>query len=165
MKKINKLEKSKKNSKTVKKERGRFFDFNKEVFSGEIGALLGSALVSFLSSLIAGNEKFVPTFSVVGSILGSTIFFLSAKMYNKKKVGELSIKNMLHDLVYYTPAAALLRILFGYPLLYMFSEFFVGQRFGAFISGALGEFLSFLIFLVLINIYRLVLLKVFKKRI
>jgi hypothetical protein len=148
------------------KERGRFFDFNKEIIFGEIGALLGSALGGYFSFLITHNEKFIPTFSVIGSILGSTTFFLSTKIYNKRKKKELSLKNLIHDLAYYTPVAAPLRIFVGYPLLYLFTRYIVRNTpLGAFYAGALGEFLSFLIFLFFINIYRIILFRFFKKRI
>jgi len=148
-----------------KKKRGRLFDFNKEIIFGEIGAILGSSLGAYLSFLISGNEKLIPTFTVIGSILGSTTFFLSTKIYNKRKRKELSLRNLIHDLMYYTPVAASLRIFLGYPLLYFFTRYFVRSDIGAFYSGALGEFLSFLIFLFLINIYRVILLYIFKKRI
>lgn len=143
----------------------RFFDFNKEIIFGEIGALLGSALGSYLSFLISHNEKLIPIFSVVGSFLGSTTLYLSTKIYNKRKRKELSLRNLIHDLMYYTPAAAPLRIFIGYPLLYFFTRYFVKNGLGAFYSGALGEFLSFLIFLFLINMYRIILFRFFKKRI
>lgn len=149
----------------MKKEKGRLFDFNKEIIFGEIGALLGSSLGAYLSFLISGNEKFIPTFSVVGSMLGSTTFYLSTKVYNKRKRKELSLRNLIRDLVYYTPVAAPLRIFIGYPLLYFFTRYFVKIGIGPFYSGAIGEFLSFLIFLAMINIYRVILFYVFKKRI
>lgn len=143
----------------------RFLDFNREVISGEIGALLGSAFGSYLSFFISGNEKLIPSFSVVGSMLGSTTLYLSAKIYNKIKRKEFSFRNLVHDLIYYTPVAAPLRIFIGYPLLYFFTRYFVRNGIGAFYSGALGEFLSFLAFLLMINIYRLILAGVFKRRI
>ena len=148
-----------------KKVSGRLFDFNKEIIFGEIGALLGSSLGAYFSFLIWQNEKLIPTFSVVGSMLGSTLFFLSTKIYNKRKRKELSLRNLIHDLMYYTPVAASLRIFIGYPLLYFFTRYFVRSDIGAFYSGALGEFLSFLIFLFLINMYRIILFRFFKKKI
>lgn len=149
----------------MKKEKGRLVDFNKEIVFGEIGALVGSSLGAYLSFIISGNEKLVPTFSVVGSMLGSTVLYLSTKIYDKIKRKELSLKNLIHDLIYYTPVAAPLRIFMGYPLLYFFARFFLRNGVGAFYSGALGEFLSFLVFLLMINIYRIVLFRFFKKRI
>lgn|GEM_PF-987414 len=150
--------------KKIKNNKGRFLDFNKEIISGEIGALLGSSLGSYLSSLIL-NESLVPAFAVAGSILGSTLLFLSTKIYNKKKRKELSFRNIFNDLKYYTPAAATLRISAGYPLLYLFTKYFVSIGVSALYSGALGEFFSFLIFLFLINIYRIVLFRFFKRKV
>ncbi len=149
----------------MKKQKGRFLDFNKEIIFGEIGALLGSALGSYLSFWISRNEDLIPTFAVVGSILGSTTLFLSTKIYDKRKRKELSFRNIFNDLKYYTPAAATLRVLVGYPLLYFLTKLFVEAEIGAFYSGALGEFSSFLVFLSLINIYRIVLARSFKIRI
>ncbi len=154
-----------KKNKKIKKKEGRFFDFNKEILSGEIGALLGSALGSYLYFLISKDESLIPTFAVVGSIAGSTILFLLAKIYNKKKREELSFRNIFNDLKYYTPMAAALRVTTGYPLLYFFTDLFVKIKVWAFYAGAFGEFLSFLVFLVLMNIYRIILFRFFRKRI
>ncbi len=151
--------------KKTKEKRGRFLDYNKEIIFGEIGALLGSALGGYLSFLISQNENIIPTFAVVGSFIGSSTLFLSTKIYDKKKRKELSFMNIFNDLKYYTPAAAIMRVLFGYSLLYFLTSLFVKMEVGAFYAGALGEFLSFLVFLVLINIYRLVLFHFFRKRI
>ena len=148
-----------------KGEYSRLFDLNKEIISGEIGALLGSSLGAYLSFLISGNEKLIPTFTVIGSILGSTTFFLLTKIYNKRKRKEFSLKNLISDLIYYTPVAAPLRIFIGYPLLYFFTRYFVKNGIGAFYSGALGEFLSFWVFLFMINAYRFILYRFFKKKI
>jgi uncharacterized membrane protein YfcA len=144
---------------------GRSLDFNKEIVFGEIGALLGSALGGYLSFWISRNESLIPTFAVVGSLLGSTTLFLSTKIYDKKKRKELSFRNIFNDLKYYTPAAAVLRVLIGSPLLYFLTRLFVESNFGAFYSGALGEFLCFLVFLTLINFYRIVLARSFKIKI
>ncbi|MDO8528638.1 MAG: hypothetical protein Q7S06_01975 [Nanoarchaeota archaeon] len=144
----------------------RFFEFNKEIVFGEIGAILGSSLGAYLSFLISGNEKLIPTFTVVGSIIGSTTLYLSTKIYHKIKRKELSLKNIFHDLKFYTPVAAPLRIFLGYPILYFLTRYFVrNTNMGAFYAGALGEFLSFLVFLFLINMYRIILFRFFKKRI
>jgi len=148
-----------------KQKRGRFLDFNDEIILGEVGALIGSASGSYLSFLISKDDKLSPAFSVVGSIILGGILFLSEKIHDKMKRKEFSIKNLIHDLSYYTPAAAPVSIFIGYPMLYLLTGFFIGKGLNPFYSGALGAFLSFLVFLVIMNIYRTVLLHVFKKRI
>lgn len=148
-----------------KGKRGRFFEFNKEIISGGIGSILGSAFGAYLSFLISKNENLIPIFSVVGSFIGNTTFFLSTKVYDKIKRKEFSMKNLFKDLAYYTPAAAPISIFIGYPAMYFITQFFIQNGLSAFYSGALGAFLAFLIFLTLINIYRAILFYVSKKRV
>jgi hypothetical protein len=148
-----------------KSKRGKFLDFNKEIISGEIGSILGSAFGAYLSFLISKNASLIPAFSVAGSLIGNTSFFLSSKIYHKIKRKEFSIKGLFHDLEYYTPAAAPISIFIGYPALYLITRFFSQNGLSPFYSGAFGAILAFMIFLIIINIYRLILFHVFKKRI
>lgn len=148
-----------------KRKEGGFFYFNDEIIFGWIGSIFGSAFGAYLSFLIFKDDKLIPAFSVAGSIVGNTILFLSVKIHHKIKKKEFSIRNLVHDLEYYTPVAAPISIFIGYPALYFLTRFFIKSGLGSFYSGALGAVLAFLIFLTLINIYRIILFHVFKKRI
>lgn len=147
-----------------KEEKVRFVEFNDEMIWGEVGSILGSALGAYISSS-ALNENLAPVFSVVGSIVGNTALYLSAKIYHKIRRKEMSLKNLFADLEYYVPVAAPISIFIGYPALYFTTQFFIKNGLSPFFSGAIGAVFAFLIFLVLINIYRVILFRFFKKRI
>ncbi len=146
-------------------KRKRFFEFNDEIIFGEIGSVFGSALGGQLSFLITKTASLSPILSVAGSFIGSTTLFLSSKIYYKIKRKEMSLRNLIHDLEYYTPIAAPISIFIGYPALYFITRFFIQKGLGTFYSGALGAVLAFLIFWTLINAYRVILFHFFKKRI
>jgi uncharacterized membrane protein YfcA len=147
-----------------KDRKKRFVEFNDEMIWGEIGSVLGSALGAYISSS-ALSENLAPAFSVAGSILGNTVLYLSAKIYHKVRRNEMSLKNLVTDLSYYAPAAVPISIFIGYPSLYFITQFFIEKGLSPLYSGAIGAIFAFLIFLVLINIYRAILFRFFRKRI
>ena len=146
-----------------KEEKVRFVEFNDEMIWGEIGSVLGSALGAYISSS-ALNESLAPTFSVAGSIIGNTALYLSSKIYHKIKRKEMSLKNLITDLEYYTPAAIPISVFIGYPALYFATKFLLEKGLNSLYSGAIAAVFAFLIFLILINFYRVIIFHFFRKR-
>ncbi len=142
-----------------------FSDFNKEIFYGELGAILGAAIITAIASSLTGNQKIVAQFAVVGSIFGGGLLFLLKKIRNKIRRHEPIFKSILMDLEYFTPAAALIGFGVAYPILYYIAKFLISTGFHSYTAGALAEICAFSAFLILINIYRLGLIKFFKKNI
>lgn len=142
-----------------------FSDFNKEIFFGEAGAILGAALVSAITGHFTDNGKIIAQFAVVGSVLGGSTLFLLEKVKNKIRRKEPILKSIINDLKYFTPAAAIIGFGAAYPTLYNLAKFFVKIGWHPYISGAVAEVCAFTVFIILINIYRFGLIKFFKKNI
>jgi hypothetical protein len=147
-------------------KRRNFSDFNKEVVYGEIGAVLGSAIASAITSHFFSSSRVrIAQFAVVGSILGGGLLFLLKKIKNKRRRGEPILKSIIHDLKYFTPAAAIIACFICYPTLYYLMKYFVKIGWQTFPAGAISELVSFCIFFCCVNLYRFTLSKLFHKNI
>jgi len=143
----------------------RFVDFNKEIISGEIGAILGAALGGFVAVYIAHTRNTISFFVLLFSILSASTFFILTKIRNQKKEGIFSIKNIFKEIAYYSPVACLFGVFVGYPFLFLLTKHFLKVGFHPYSAGIISEFTVFLFFLFSINIYRFVLLRVFNREI
>jgi hypothetical protein len=140
-----------------------FSDFNKEIFYGEVGAILGAALISSAASHFTLSRVIIAQFAVVGSIVGGGSLFLLKKIKNKIRRREPIFRSIINDLEYFTPAAAVIGLLIVYPTLYYMAKFLVKSGWHTYLAGATAEICAFVIFLFLINLYRFGLIKMFRK--
>ena len=143
-------------------DKQKFIDFNKELFFGELGGLAGTQSFSHITSEITTNPKFISLSIVVGAVVGA-IFWLSMRIYHKKKEKNLSVKSMTNDVIYFTPAAFLLSVIVYYPVLYYFSYYLLVDQYRVFSSVLISQGTAFLSFLISINIYRLILKRFYNK--
>jgi hypothetical protein len=140
-----------------------FSDFNKEIFFGEAGAILGAALISTIASHFTDSGKIIAQFAVLGSIIGGSSLFLLKKIRNKIRRKEPILKSILRDLEYFTPAAAVIGFGICYPTLYSVAKFLVKMGWHTYLAGAVAEVCAFSVFIILVNLYRVGLIKWFKK--
>jgi len=140
-----------------------FGEFNKEIFFGEVGAILGAALASSITGHFTVSRAIIAQFAVVGSALGGSSLFLFEKIKNKIKRKENILKSTIKDLEFFTPAAAVIVFGISYPLLYNLAKFLIKIGWHHYLSGVVAEISAFLAFLILINLYRLVLVRKFKR--
>ena len=137
-------------------------DFNKEILMGEIGALLGVQLFSYVSSKIYHSPEAISFFAVLGAIFFSSLFFLGMRIYHYDKRNDLSIKKTIKDVSYYAPGSLVIVFLFYYPLLFLVSRSLLGSGVEVSLAVFLSQVVAFFYFLIFINIYRLSLKKFFK---
>jgi hypothetical protein len=143
----------------------RLVDFNKEVLCGEIGAIIGAPIIAALAALFTDSTRVIARFAVLGTFLGGSGLFLWKKMQDKKKEGDYSRKSLFKDLSFYTPVAAIIGTCICWPILYHLTKLLLGKDFNSFMAGAISEVTAFSVFLVLINLYRYILVKKFRKEI
>jgi positive regulator of sigma E activity len=141
----------------------RAFNFNKEILIGEIGALLGAPLFGILGAIIFGSPDSISSFTIVGSIFGGSASWLVTRIYDEKKFGEFSASKITKNLSLYTPVAFLITILFTYPIVFLVTHALSVKDHITLISSLTGEMVGFMVFLILINTYRYVLVKSFNK--
>ena len=138
-------------------------DFNKEILYGEVGAILGAAILSAIISHFSSSRVTIAQFAVVGSIVGGGSLFIFKKIKNKIRRGEPILRSIIQDLIYFTPAATPIAVFISYPFLYYLMKFFVKNQWDTFVAGAVSELAGFVIFISCINFYRLGLIKLFHK--
>jgi hypothetical protein len=114
---------------------------------------------------LTSSRVTIAQFAIIGSLVGGGSLFLLKKVKNKIRRGEPILKSITYDLKYFTPAAAVISILIGYPILYYLMKFLVKSGWRGFPAGALSELVGFTVFICCINIYRNTLIKFFKKNI
>lgn len=140
-----------------------FSDFNKEILLGEVGAILGAAIITAIAGHFTSSRTVIAQFAVVGSVIGGGSLFLLEKIRNKIRRKEPILKSIIKDLEFFTPAAAVIGLSVGYPTLYNVAKFLIKIGWHSYLAGALAEISAFSIFLILINLYRLILVKKFKR--
>src|SRR3989344_1380157 len=139
------------------------YHFNKEILFGEVGAILGSQIFGYISSLFTLSPNIISALVVAGAITGAAIFFLSTRAYHKSRKGELSTRKFAEDLLYFTPVAFILTLLVYYPTLYLLSNYFLNNNYQVIFSTFISQLIAFALFLIAINIYREILIRKFKK--
>lgn len=142
----------------------QIIDFNKEILTGEIGALLCAPLFGFIGSVIIRNPTFIAFFTLFGSVIGGSIFWASMRIYDQKKRNEFSLKRFTKGISFYTPVAFLISLLAAYPTVFFVTRSISNSHLHIyFLSSLAGELSGFIVFLILINCYRYVLEHHFNK--
>ena len=144
------------------KELQSLWFFNKEILLGEVGAIIGAQIASFCSFIFKLDHHVTSMLTVAGSLAGSLIGYTGTRIYHQKKMKTLSIEKFTKDVIFYSPAAFILTITVYYPTLYFLDSFFLDKAIHAMISAFIAQFSAFFLFLICINIYRLILAKIAK---
>ena len=141
-----------------------FLNFNKEILFGEIGTLIGIQIVDIISFAFKVKVRLIPYLTVLGAIVFGSLFWLFTRVYDKSKEGRYTIKKLLQDMEYFTPASAILTFLIYYPTLFFGTKYFLRHNRRLEFSTITSQLIAFLLFITAINVYRYVLLKVTKKK-
>ena len=140
----------------------RSFDFNKEIFFGELGALAGAPMFGILGALMSHSPDFISAFTVFGSIIGSSIIWLITRIHDEKRDG-VSARRIARNISMFTPVAFSITLLVGYPVVFLVTHALSVKHHVTFFNSLIGEICGFLIFLILINLYRYIMIKKFNK--
>lgn len=138
-------------------------DFNKQILFGEVGSLLGAQLCVVISYLFTNTPGEISWFAVAGSLIGAVVFWLVVRIRDERRKKRFSLKKLGGDVAVYTPAAVVLVVVVYQPALYFLTRFFLDYGVQRVVSSSIAQLLSFLLFLILINGYRLLLIRFFKK--
>lgn len=144
---------------TTKISKKSTLNFNKEIVVGEVGALIGAPLVSFIASRFTSNLDAVSICAVIGAAIGACTSWLAMRIRDREKDRNFSAHNLASDIAYFTPAALLLTLTVYYPTLYFLSGDLLAVHRRVLSSVILSQITAFLLFLVLINVYRYFLAK------
>ncbi|MEM5948608.1 hypothetical protein WKV44_08635 [Spirochaetia bacterium 38H-sp] len=145
------------------KNKTAFLNFNKEILIGEIGAILGAQIASYIIFSLTHSRDLASIAAILGSIIGGAILYLPTRYYHQKQANTFSPRKFGKDLLYFTPVALALTILIYYPSLYMFENYFLGKQTFIIFSTFFSQSISFFLFLIAINIYRTAILTIKEK--
>jgi uncharacterized membrane protein YeaQ/YmgE (transglycosylase-associated protein family) len=138
-------------------------NFNKEILFGEVGAIVGTQLGGLISSNITNSSTTIAYSVVFGALVGASLFWLIMRIYDKSKKEKYSREKFIFDLKYFTPASAFFTFMCYYPTLFLITKYLLEHQIMVTFSAIFSQFVAFSFFLLGINTYRYVLIKVFNK--
>lgn len=140
------------------------FEFNQEIFYGEIGAWIGAPLIAFLASKFLTSNAAVSISAVLGSVIGGALFWISTRIYHHKQKSKFKPSRLANDILYFTPIAAFLGWTIYNPTVYSISHYLLNRGDKVIFSVVTSQLIAFILFLIGINLYRFWLHKFSKKR-
>jgi hypothetical protein len=138
-------------------------DFNRESLFGECGALLTANPTAMVVAHFTRNSSLISCSAVAGTLMGGALFWLTARIYDKKKRKEFDTRALASDIGYFTPAAIILGFVVYDPSIYFTSHHLLMGGDKVLISVLIGQVVAFSLFLACMNVYRIILLR-FGKR-
>jgi hypothetical protein len=143
----------------------RFVDFNKQLLFGEIGALMGTPLFPLITSHFTDDPAVVSFSAVIGGLAAGSIFWLVVRVYDERRRGLHWVRHLAGQIVWFSPAASVLGLLIYQPTLFLVARHLI--KAGALVVHAVlaSQALAFTLFLVAMNLYRLMISRTGKKRI
>jgi len=136
------------------------FKFNREILIGELGAVFVVNLVAAAAAHYTRNAAVVASSTIVGSKLGGTLFWLSARIYDQVTGRQFRAKTLASDIGYFTPAAIVLGLLLYDPSIYLTAHALLRQGVPVAAAVTAGQVVAFGLFLLGMNLYRLALYQV-----
>jgi len=140
------------------------WDFNKELVLGEIGALIGTPLVSLITSLLTTNDTAIALAAAIGGQVVGAIFWVTTHVFDRKRNKRFTMRNLKEDIIGFTPVAMTMDFIIYEPLLFFVSRHFL-QGGGGVLPSVIGaQALAYTCFLSGMNLYRLGYNKYAKKK-
>ena len=134
-------------------------NFNKEIFAGEIGALISAPLGGWITSLFTLNNSYISSVAVLSSLAGASLFWILMRAYDEKRAHVFTMQHLATDIGYFTPGAFVLAMSVYYPSLFLMSRHLLTQDYRVVSSVILSQAIAFTLYLVAMNIYRYLLWK------
>jgi len=140
-------------------------DFNKEMIFAELGSFICTPLVAYLFSRFTEVPKYISLGAVVGGILGSSFMFIVTRLRDKRNIDQkrYAHKELIGDLIYLTPVAFVLALIFYYPTVFYLSKHLIVRGYKVTISALLAQLGAFTLIATCLNIYRIILRRRFGK--
>ena len=132
-------------------------DYNKQLTSGELGALVGTPLLPLVISQFTRNSNIISGSAVLGGyVTGSALWFI-VKIHDEKRRGSHSMRRLAGQIAWFSPAAFVVGLLVYQPTLFLVTRWLIED--GIAVVGAVlaSQTLAFALFLAAMNVYRLLL--------
>ncbi len=135
-------------------------NFNREILIGECGALVLANIAAPAASQFTSNAAVISGTAVAATLVGGGLSWLAARIYDLKKQNTFNTKAIVSDIGYFTPGAVLLGLGVYDPAIYLLTHHLLIR--GVSVGGAviIGQTVAFALFLLALNAYRFLLIKV-----
>jgi len=135
----------------------RFIDFNKQLLVGELGALVATPLAPWVAARYTNSPTSLSIAAMLGALVGGTGFWLATRVLDERRRGGLSVRRLAGQLAYFTPAALVAGWAVYQPLLYFTMHRMVSAGQPVVWSALAAQGVAFVSFVVLLNLFRLLL--------
>jgi hypothetical protein len=140
--------------------RSAAWDFNREIVWGECGALAVANLTAVVTSHYTHSAIIISSSAIPGTLIGGSLFWLAARIYDQVTGGRFKANRLVSDVSYFTPAAIVLGLLIYDPAIFLISHHLLKEGSRVELSVIVGQIGAFLLFLLGMNGYRSLLLKI-----
>lgn len=147
------------NTSKMNKKLKETINFNKEIFFGEIGALVGTQIFGHYASKLFISPTIISGFVVLGAIVFASLFWLAMRLYDRILRKKESTKMVKEEISYFVPASIFLTLSVYYPVLFYSTRHLLRHHDLVTYSAIISQTLAFLLFLIGINAYRYTLIK------
>lgn len=137
----------------------RVYYYNKQIILSELGSMLGGPLGGVISHNLTNNHATISLATLAGAIIGSSIIWMILRIHDEKKIQTYTRKKLLKDLLYFVPAATILAALFVYPTIYYGTKTLLELGAPTSIASSIGPLLGMVVYVAVMNIYRITLEK------
>ena len=134
-------------------------NFNKEIALGEIGALFGTQTFGYFASKIFTSPTTISAFVVLGAAVCATLFWFFARLYDRMIKNKDSRKRVKRDIAYFAPVSIFLAFSVYYPTLFYSTRHLLTHHNIVAYSAIVSQAIAFIFFLIGINAYRYILIK------
>jgi hypothetical protein len=138
--------------------------FNRELLFGECGALLLANPAASIVSRYTRSADVISYAAVAGTLAGGSLFWLAARIYDSTRDKRLDAKLLASDIGYFTPAAIVFGFLVYDPSIYLATHHMLRDGDSVVPSVFIAQIVAFLLFLLCMNLYRSLLLRIRGKR-
>jgi len=134
--------------------------FNREILVGECGALVLASIAAPVVSHFTVNSAVISATAVAATLVGGGLSWLAARIYDRKKQKTFNAQAIVSDIGYFSPGAVILGLGVYDPAIYLLTQHLLmrGVRVG--VAVIIGQAVAFALFLLALNAYRFLLLKV-----
>ncbi|MEK6918762.1 MAG: hypothetical protein AABW73_01860 [Nanoarchaeota archaeon] len=141
----------------------RFFDFNKEIITAEIGAIIGAPIASTIAARVSSNPSIISGWAVVGGMIGGGLFWLITRLRDHIKEKQYAKKKLLKDILYIVPMNAAASWTVYQPTLFFLSRYLLTLKVAVVPAVLTSQIIGFSLYLWVLDTYRTWVDKKFKK--
>lgn len=139
-------------------------EFNREILCGEAGSLATAYGAALAAARLGASPVVISATAVLATLLGGTLFWLAARITHQRAGRRWSLRRLLSDIGFFTPASLTFGLGVYEPVLFFASRHLLTHGMPAALAVPCAQLAAFGLFLASMNTYRVVLAKTVGKQ-